>query len=79
MSNPNTHHCTKSSLTMGFSWARLQWMGFKRSYLIGVGKVSCEKCGRIFPIEEGAVQKALAKRAIEFKDDLRKIALEHGS
>jgi len=54
-------------------------MGFKRSYLIGVGKVSCEKCGRIFPIEEGAVQKALAKRAIEFKDDLRKIALEHGS
>jgi uncharacterized protein YbaR (Trm112 family) len=53
---------------MEFSWARLQWLGFKRSYLIGVGKISCEKCGRMFPIEESAVQK--------FKDDLRKIALE---
>jgi hypothetical protein len=57
----------------------LQWLGFKRSYLIGVGKVSCRKCGRIFSIEEGAVQKALAKRAIEFKNDLRKIALKQGS
>lgn len=79
MSNSNTHHCSKRSLTMEFSWAKLQWLGFKRSYLISVGKVSCEKCERIFPIEESAVQKALARRAIEFKDDLRKIALEHGS
>jgi hypothetical protein len=64
---------------MDFSWARLPWLGFKRPYPIGVGKVSCEKCGRIFTIEESTLQKALAKRAIEFKDDLRKIALEHGS
>ena len=64
---------------MEFSWARLQWLEFKRSYLIGVGKVSCRKCGRTFSIEEGAVQKALAKRAIELKDDLRKIALEEAA
>jgi hypothetical protein len=56
--------------------ARLQWLGFKRSYLIGVGKVSCKKCGRIFSIEEGTLQKALAKRAAEFKEDLQEIALQ---
>ncbi|MGA8905689.1 MAG: hypothetical protein WB661_11860 [Candidatus Bathyarchaeia archaeon] len=76
MSSSNPHHCTKSSLTMEFSWARLRWLGFKRSYLIDVGKVSCKKCGRIFSIEEHTVQKALAKRAAEFKEDLQEIALE---
>lgn len=54
----------------------MQWLGFKRSYLIGVGKVSCKKCGRIFSIEEGTLQKALAKRAAEFKEDLQEIALQ---
>jgi hypothetical protein len=76
MSRSPVHHCTRKSLTVEFSWARLQWLGFKRSYLIGVGKVSCKKCGRIFTIEEGTVQKALAKRAVEFKQDLQDIALE---
>ncbi|MGD0175420.1 MAG: hypothetical protein ABSC50_01160 [Candidatus Bathyarchaeia archaeon] len=76
MSHSTVHHCTRKSLTIEFSWARLQWLGFKRSYLIGVGKVSCKKCGRIFSIEEGTVQKALAKRAAEFKEDLQEIALE---
>ena len=76
MSHPSAHHCTRKSLTIEFSWARLQWLGFKRSYLIGVGKVSCKKCGRVFSIEEGNVQKALAKRAAEFKGDLQEIALD---
>jgi hypothetical protein len=55
---------------MDFSFARLRWLGFRRSYLIEVGKVYCRKCGRIFPIDERTIQRSLTKAAGQLKGDL---------
>ncbi len=55
---------------MEFSFARLRWLGFKRSYLIEVGKVYCRRCGRIFQIDERIIQRSLTKAAAQLKEDL---------